>query len=362
MSKQCKKCGSSVPNEARFCQNCGGSDFIANNFPANETDFESTTLLNENFENTTVLNDNFEKTQYNPQPPVNQNWQPTEQNWQAPANQGYQQQPPVNQNWQQPANQNWQQPVNTNPQPPMNQGWQQPMPQNKPKKKNTGLIIGIIAGVVVLLAIIGAVAEKAFQSQDYGNDYDYSYNDDYSSDSDYDFSLNSSEESSSYVEEKVDYTKGTFDGAVYTNDWANIKLNLPEGFSNADAATYAGSENASTDCGAYFIADDTLSAIYICFEKLPTFPVYDEEEYLDAVMNTLSSVTEITYQTNNSYSTSMIAGEFYKKASCTFQNAYGTFYHNFYVRKIDNYVVVISTMGVSDSAADTLANTVVKAK
>ena len=27
MKKYCKACGTQVPNDARFCQNCGGSEF-----------------------------------------------------------------------------------------------------------------------------------------------------------------------------------------------------------------------------------------------------------------------------------------------------------------------------------------------
>ncbi|MBQ1187165.1 MAG: hypothetical protein IIX54_05720 [Clostridia bacterium] len=358
MEKQCKSCGTMAPMDDRFCQVCGSSDFIMPNLPVNEDMFESTTVLNDNFENTTVLNDNFAQQQNNEQQANPDFQQMFGSLWQQSANQGSQQ--PNGQNWQQPTGQNWQQPEQ-NWQQPAGQNWQQPV-QPPPKKKNTGLVIGIIAGVVILLAIIGSIAEKALQSADYGNDsnldYDYSYND--NSDDAYGFDSYSSEDTSSYVEEKIEYTKGGFDGSVYVNDWADIKLNLPQGFSNADAATYAAGENDSTDCGAYFVADDTLSAIYICYEKLPIFPSYSESEYLDAVMNSLEGVTEITYQTTSTYSSINIGGYTYTKGATTFVNNYGTFCHNFYVRKIDNYAVVISVMAVSDSAADALANQVTR--
>lgn len=288
MNKQCKTCGSNVPAEARFCQACGGAEFITNNVPTNQP----------------VYNQN----QYNQQPPVNQTWQP-------------------------------------------------PAPQNKPKKKKTGLIIGIVAALIVL-AVIGVIAEKTLQNQGYGdnigNNGDYGYN--------IGESNGNTDNSFGENEEKLYYSKGNFDGSVYENKWADIKFTLPAGFSDADSSTYMAAENSNTECGMYFMADDTMGLIYICYEKLPTFPVYDEEEYLDSAMKSLENISGVTYKTPDTYSTATIGGYAYAKAECEFNNGNGDFANTFYVRKLDNYMIVISAIGVDFEYNDALVANITTAK
>lgn len=302
MNKQCRACGSNVPSEARFCQMCGSTDFISSN--------QQQSMSNSNSGD---IN----------QPIYNQN-QFTQQN---SFNQA---------------------------------GWQSPVPQNQPKKKNTGLIIGIVAAVLTVLAGIGFVAEKAFQNQGYGSTGEYG------SDEDYDFDIGGTDDfstdSDSYDEpDEIEYTKGTFDGTVYINEWADIKLALPEGFSNADSTTYATAESANTDCGVYFMSDDTMSLVYICYEELPTIPAYDEESYLDVVMDNLEAQTQITYQTTDIYTTTSIGGYAYASAECKFNNGYGDFVQNIYVRKIDNRMIFIAAIGVSADANQNLINMITKA-
>lgn len=284
MNKYCKNCGSVVSYDAKFCQSCGGSDFVINNYIANQP------YNNQN--------------QYNQQNFVDQTCQP-------------------------------------------------PIQQYQPKKKKTGLVIGIVASVLIVLALIGVVAEKIFQNQGYGEvNNDYSYDNSESNDS-----ANNFEE----IPDKLYYSKGTFDGSIYVNKWADIKLSLPEGFSNADLATYSAAENPNTECGAYFVADDTMGVIYICYEKLPKFPIYDEEKYLDAAMETLKSISGIAYQTPDTYSTVNIAGNSFLKAECQFDNGNGIFSNTIYVRKLDDYIIFISAAGVDAEYNDTLVGNITKA-
>ena len=302
MNKQCKACGTNVPSEARFCHVCGNADFIV------ASQQQSMNTSNNGNINPPIYNQN----QFAQQNSFNQ------------------------------------------------AGWQPPVPQNQPKKKNTGLIVGIVAAVLLVLAGIGFVAEKAFQNQGYGNTGEYG------SDEDYNFDIGGTEDfstdSDSYDEpDEIEYTKGTFDGTVYVNAWADIKFTLPEGFSNADNATYTAAENSNTDCGMYFMSDDTMGLVYICYEELPTIPAYDEESYLDVVMDNLETQTQITYQTTDIYTTTNIAGYAYASAECKFNNGYGDFVQNIYVRKIDNRMIFIAAIGVSADANENLINMITKA-
>lgn len=234
--------------------------------------------------------------------------------------------------------------------------WQSPAPQYyQPKKKKTGLIIGIVAAVLIVLAIIGAVAEKVYQKQGYGTDS--SDKSSYSSDAGKVSSIIDSSSDSKVNSSKAEYTKGTFDGTVYKNTWADIEFELPEGFSDGDSSLYSASENSVTDCGLYFMADDTMSLIYICYEKLPTTPVYDEEAYLDAVMKNFDSLTALEYQTTDTYSTAKIGGYKYLKAECEVNNGIADFSNTVYVRKLDGYMICISVIGADHEAnADLVSN------
>ena len=280
MSKKCKSCGSHVPNDANFCQVCGGADFVSED--------------------------------------------------QAPN------------------------------QPVFDQAWQPPVPQEQPKKKKVGLVVGVIAAVLVVLAGMGILAEKVFQEQGYGDDAwnepmincwpEPMTNDDYTNDN--------PEE----APEKLYYSKGVFDGSVYVNKWADIKFELPQGYSNADLATYNAAEDSNTECGIYFWADDAKGVIYICYEKLPAFPVYNEEKYLDAVLKALQNMSDVTYEIPDAYTTANIAGHVYTKAECAFNNGNGDFANTFYVRKLDGYMIIILTVGASSSANDALVSCITSAK
>ncbi len=283
MSKQCKNCGSDVPAEARFCQVCGGSDFITDNQDSSQP--------------------TYVQNQYNQDSSYNQSWQP-------------------------------------------------PVPPNKPAKKKTGLFVGIVVAILIVLAGIGMVAEKVFQKQGYsgnsGNNSSYNNN--------------VNDNSSDDRPDKLYYSKGNFDGSVYINEWADIKFALPDGFSNADQATYSAAETSNTECGVYFIADDTMSLIYICYEKLPTFPIYDEEDYLDSAMKSLESVSGVAYKIPETYSTATIGGYTYKKAECEFNNGNGDFSNIFYVRKLDNYMIYISAISVNSESNAALVSNITTAK
>ena len=310
--KKCSKCNCEVDENTSYCPMCGSSEFYS-------VDPGATTVLNESMG-------------YPPQTTYNQpdysNQQPT--------------QPPV---------------YSQVPQ------FQQAMPFQPPvapkKKGLKGWQIALIVVGVFALAGIGFIAQKIFQQQGYGESSkpQTSY---FSDDNDNSFVEDNDDNS---IASKVEYTKGSIsEDGVYTNEWADIKFVMPDGFSNADSSTYSAAENSTTDCGMYFMADDTMSLIYICYEKLPSFPKYDEESYLDSAMNSIETQTPsgITYTTTDRYTTHTIAGYAYAKAECNLKNGYGDFAHSFYVRKQGDYMIAISAISSSHASNDDLVSKITK--
>lgn len=286
MNKQCKICGASVPDDARFCQSCGGSDFVVNNPNANQIDYTQ---------------NQYTQPQYS-QPQFNQHQYTQPQYNEAQYNQ----------------------------QNPVNSGWQPPAPQKKSKKTARNVIIAIV--VFVIMAGLGGLAEKLFQKQE--ND-----------------------------ELSAEHTKGTFDGSVYTNEWANIKFALPEDYSNADSETYSSCEDSTTDCGFYFMNDDSGDEIYALIEEMTSSAalLYDENDYLDIIIDKVEDgfdEYDISFETPDTYSSIIIAEETYVKVDCVIGYLFDEATISFYVRKLGNYMIAISSVGDSAEYNDSLIETI----
>lgn len=201
---------------------------------------------------------------------------------------------------------------------------QQPMGSSQPpkNKKNLGIAIALII-LIFFLVGMGFLLGRTSQNND----------------------SQGSNTKTSEDAPKVEYTKGTFDGTTYINEWANIKLTLPEGFSNADSEYYTSSENETTDCGFFMASDTSYGSLVISFEKLPAIPKIDEEEYLDIVMDQLAQTTDIAYEVTDNYTTKTIANQTYLTANCPVKNGDIDLVQTYCIRKIDNTMVAIIVTG-----------------
>ena len=205
------------------------------------------------------------------------------------------------------------------------QNWQQPMqPQPVPKKSKTWLIVLIVVAVLVA-AGIGALAQEFLRNTGSSSD--------------------------------VPYTKGDFDGSVYTNEWADIRYELPEGYNDADSYYYSSAESENVDCGLYTFSEDLTSFMYISFEKLPT-SLYDEEDYLDSALKVLEETSgeSLDVDYSDDYEPYTIAGYEYLKASGEIDNGISTRSFGFFVRKIDGYMVLISACDATDFDVDEIVD------
>ena len=241
-----------------------------------------------------------------------------------------------------------------------NQQQFQNAPQTPPKKKNTGMIIGIVAAVLIVLAIIGSIAQKAFQDQGYGdggNDYSPSYNfstNDSSSNND----TNSTTDNN--ASDVKTYNKGSMKDGWYINEWANMKFDANSNWVDGSADEYGSYEgDPNTECGV--ILNDTANGkqLVICFEKLngPSASV-TEDAYLDIIVSSLKQQyadANLTCSVADYFDTS-IANEKYRTAKFTFEGS--TMVQEFHVRKYDGYMIFVAVMAQDNFDSNTVANNI----
>ena len=195
---------------------------------------------------------------------------------------------------------NYQQPNYTSQQP--NYSYQQPstyqsaMQNNPPKKKKTGMIIGIVAGCLVVLAIIGSVAEKAFQNEGHGsgNDggdtgYNFTIGNDNSND-------NSSKESTSNPE--------------YDNILAEAYIVHFNSFFNMDSANFVSKlDNGNIYCADYGYKNDVVlqlvETLYIPVDGMDDAAKTELENTAKTEFAKFEAISccTVDYKTSNNYLT-----------------------------------------------------------
>ena len=216
--------------------------------------------------------------------------------------------------------------------PAQPQQYAQPQ-QPAQKKKNKSKTIAIVAVVLIILAVIGSVAQKTFQQQGYGQSDNDAVVNNYDDNND-----NNNEDSTP----KYAYTKGTLDSVSYTNDWANLRLDIPADWTDAPAemyATFAG--EPSVECGAILVDNSNTKQMLIAFEYLNDADV-TADDYLDIYTSTIPDL----YAQQNLTATlspafdAPIAGETYRAQAVTVtESGVTTIYA---VRVIDNYAISIT--------------------
>ena len=317
--KKCNSCGSLIPDDSRFCTECGSSDIVpvpvepAVQPPVSEPVGQPYAAP---LPSAQPAAQPYAAPQPTPQPtPQQPTYAAGGYQSAAPAGNGpqqgvYQQAPAANNTPTGGA-------YNGGNVPPAGAPYQQPgaypyaagQPNYAPaqpvkKKKKTGLIIAIVLGVLfifgAIIVFIGArIAKKAMEEFDPN-----AYIDELISEFEDGFIESDTDEAAPAVA----YTKGELVGNVYTNEWAGITFTLPEGFVNGSAEDYDDSSDTYTD--ACLIAEDEdngISFITIATEDMT------EDEYLNYVTEDMldEEMTSQGWSFGTAYSMP-IAGENYR--------------------------------------------------
>lgn len=159
-------------------------------------------------------------------------------------------------------------------------------------------------------------------------------------------------------ESGVEYTKGELVDNVYYNEWADLKVSIPEGYYNAAEDEYANATNEITDCLLYLYEPEGTSLI-ISVEDISNYPNVSEDTYLDSGIKNIENDVNIAFGAENVDITYLVNKQRVQIHGYTYvQLSYQIYVkgqgysriQNAYVRKIDNRILMIMT--TVDTEAD----------
>lgn len=182
---------------------------------------------------------------------------------------------------------------------------------------------------------------------------------------------NPSGDNSGEVNHKTEISMGEWKDNVYTNEFLDMKFNLPEGWNYSSDEEIAqlmnlGSEAAFGD--KEFIAEVTkLTSVYYLFASDPNTgssvslftekPIVDVtmDYYLSQVKSQLEAVTEIDYEIGET-ATETLAGKEYTTLQVT-ASEYNMI-QKYYLRKMDRYFVgmIVTTTQGEDSISTIMSH------
>lgn len=146
----------------------------------------------------------------------------------------------------------------------------------------------------------------------------------------------------------IEYTKGTFDGSVYRNEWANMELTVPEGYIEGNQVNYDSFSDNTTECGLYLLSPQR-EMYAIAFVDVSSQSYVNENTFLAQLSISLmnANIENVEYTIPDSFEDITVAGENYIAAHYT-ANSYGVeFVQSYYVKKIEdrlcNIIIINST-------------------
>ncbi len=203
--------------------------------------------------------------------------------------------------------------------------------QPKPKEQKTKNLIGIFfAGLLLLFALgttISIINDKIDRNQ----------NDDYS-----------------VSEQTVLYTNGSVSDGVYTNEWADIRIELTDGWEQGSNEDYAEMEDDYIDCGFY--GRNGVNTLTVLFVQTGDTTEEDEEDYLKeyalAIGGAMSDyrITEPSFKFVGDYS--------YLYSKITGNVEVSDMIVSAYLRGLDDRVILITVTGTDIEAIDGIVSSI----
>ena len=130
---------------------------------------------------------------------------------------------------------------------------------------------------------------------------------------------------------KLKYNTGELKGRVYVNEWANLRIELDERFTETTQEHYDAYDNLLTDCAAYFIDEGDGDELGIVFYK---GGMYSVKEYCDKTIE--SWMDSVKIHVNKIFTPEFIKGMVYEKNAIPVEIAGETYLGAFLTVRYEN--------------------------
>lgn len=185
----------------------------------------------------------------------------------------------------------------------------------KRKNKKIAIIISVLALIMVVL--LAAAAIKIFSSSAVPNN--------------------------GISDDTPDYVYGTISQDVYTNEWADLRFQLTDGWENAAEEKYKAFDGELTKCDFHAIYTDGSNVVVMIMDlSRKEFQSYSENQLLDELSEGFIEGVDNAEKSENSYQT--VANQLYSHTSVNgkVDNTDIDVCISAYVKKIDNKAVFIA--------------------
>lgn len=150
----------------------------------------------------------------------------------------------------------------------------------------------------------------------------------------------------------VEYTKGELINNVYYNEWADLKLTIPEGYYNATENEYTNTSDEETDCLLFFYEPSGVNMI-VSTQDISSYPNISVDTYLTSIIENMKKDVSIAFGSENIEMKYLVDKQKvqlhgYTYVQLSYQMAIkGEGYsriQNIYARKVDNRIILFLTV------------------
>ncbi len=220
----------------------------------------------------------------------------------------------------------------------------QPTETKKSLKKWQTVLIAITGILVIIIISVTNTLRDYNEKQKIDDEFDAAFGD--LADDLEDFADDSND---------VAYTKGIFENNIYTNEWANIKLTAPEGYTEGNSVNYDSfSDGGTTECGLYLISPQ-YEMYAITFVDISSQKYVDENIFLSQLSVGIlqQNIENVEYTIPEKFEDITIAGENYVVAHYKATTFGVGVVQSYYVRKIGDRlcsIVIINSTKEENNA------------
>lgn len=152
----------------------------------------------------------------------------------------------------------------------------------------------------------------------------------------------------------VPYSKGTFDGKTYINEWANLKITVPDDFVSVEPPAASEEGNYKSEVVAQANNTTDVIQIMICDFDAEDAKGLSNGEIIDSLFKKIKETEKNAFDSflYSTYAKAYIAGKEYIYFDCSLSKSSQDFKGRVYATVIENHIIVLSQITTGSEIFD----------